>query len=134
MEQHEHTKYTKAALQIMLLRQRLAREEAENTELLDALQLAEEVLQRRCIEILQDKGEKVFLGSDPQQAEKILSACDAIDIDLLKLIIKGYRYFDIAEILHVSESTIKYRLKRIISISGFETRDEVIDVMKVFLS
>ena len=68
------------------------------------------------------------------QAEKILSACDAIDIDLLKLIIKGYRYFDIAEILHVSESTIKYRLKRIISISGFETRDEVIDVMKVFLS
>ena len=68
------------------------------------------------------------------QAEKILSACDAIDIDLLKLIIKGYRYFDTAEILHVSESTIKYRLKRIISISGFETRDEVIDVMKVFLS
>lgn len=68
------------------------------------------------------------------QAEKILSACDVIDIDLLKLIIKGYRYFDIAEILHVSESTIKYRLKRIISISGFETRDEVIDVMKVFLS
>ena len=34
----------------------------------------------------------------------------------------------------VGESTIKYRLKRIISISGFETRDEVIDVMKVFLS
>lgn len=76
MEQHEHTKYTKAALQIMLLRQRLAREEAENTELLDALQLAEEVLQQRCIEIMQDKGEKVFLGSDPQQAEKILSVME----------------------------------------------------------
>ena len=74
MEQHEHTKYTKAALQIMLLRQRLAREEAENTQLLDALQLAEEVLQRRCIEILQDKGKKVFLGTDPQQAEKIRAA------------------------------------------------------------
>lgn len=76
MEQHEHTKYTKAAIQIQLLRQRLAREEAENTELLDALQLAEEVLQQRCIEIMQDKGEKVFLGSDPQQAEKILSVME----------------------------------------------------------
>lgn len=68
------------------------------------------------------------------QAEKILSACDALDIDLLKLIIRGYRYFDIAEILHVSESTVKYRLKRIISISGFETRDEIIEVMRMFLT
>ena len=79
MEQHEHMKYTKAAIQILLLRQRLAREEAENTELLDALQLAEEVLQQRCIEIMQDKGEKVFLGSDPQQAEKILSVMEEHD-------------------------------------------------------
>lgn len=79
MEQHEHTKYTKAAIQIQLLRQRLAREEAENTQLLDALQLAEEVLQRRCIEILQDKGKKVFLGTDPQQAEKILSVMEEHD-------------------------------------------------------
>lgn len=79
MEQHEHMKYTKAALQNMLLRQRLAREEAENTQLLDALQLAEEVLQQRCIEIMQDKGKKVFLGSDPQQAEKILSVMEEHD-------------------------------------------------------
>lgn len=67
-------------------------------------------------------------------AEKVLSACDAIDIDLLKLIINGYKYFDIAEILHVSESTIKYRLKRIIQISELESRDEVIEVMKMFLN
>ncbi len=67
-------------------------------------------------------------------AEKILSTCDAIDIDLLKLIINGYKYFDIAEILHVSESTIKYRLKRIISIAGLNSREEVIEVMKMFLN
>lgn len=67
-------------------------------------------------------------------AEKILSACDAIDIDLLKLIINGYKYFDIAEILHVSESTIKYRLKRIIQIAELDSRDEVIDIMKMFLN
>lgn len=67
-------------------------------------------------------------------AEKILSACDAIDIDLLKLIINGYKYFDIAEILHVSESTIKYRLKRIIQISDLPSRDEVIEVMRMFLN
>ena len=67
-------------------------------------------------------------------AEKILSACDAIDIDMFKLIINGYKYFDIAEILHVSESTIKYRLKRILSISGLSTREEVIEVMKAFLN
>ena len=66
-------------------------------------------------------------------AEKIVSACDAIDIDILKLIIKGYRYFDIAEILHVSESTIKYRLKRLISIAEMETREEIIEIMKMFL-
>lgn len=84
-------------------------------------------------------GETSGFHSDPSvsrifQAEKILSACDAIDIDLLKLIIKGYKYFDIAEILHVSESTIKYRLKRIISIAGLSSRDEVIEVMRMFLS
>ena len=77
--------------------------------------------------------------SDPSisrifRAEKVLSACDAIDIDLLKLIIRGYKYFDIAEILHVSESTIKYRLKRIIQISGFSSRDEMMDIMKLFLN
>lgn len=66
-------------------------------------------------------------------AEKIVSACDAIDIDILKLIIKGYRYFDIAEILHVSESTIKYHLKRLISIAEMETREEIIEIMKMFL-
>ena len=67
-------------------------------------------------------------------AEKILSACDAIDIDLMKLIMNGYKYFDIAEILHVSESTIKYRLKRIISIAELDSRDEVIDIMRMFLN
>ncbi len=67
-------------------------------------------------------------------ADRILSACDAIDIDLLKLIINGYKYFDIAEILHVSESTIKYRLKRIIQIAELDSRDEVIDIMKMFLN
>ncbi|MBQ5390699.1 MAG: substrate-binding domain-containing protein [Clostridia bacterium] len=71
---------------------------------------------------------KIFL------AEEILSACDAVDIDMFKLIINGYKYFDIAEILHVSESTIKYRLKRIISLSGLSSRDEVIEVMKAFLN
>ena len=67
-------------------------------------------------------------------AEKILSACDAIDIDMFKLIINGHKYFDIAEILHVSESTIKYRLKRIISLSGLSSRDEVVEIMKAFLN
>ena len=67
-------------------------------------------------------------------AEKILSACDAIDMDMFKLILSGHKYFDIAEILHVSESTIKYRLKRIIALSGLSTRDEVIEVMQAFLN
>ena len=67
-------------------------------------------------------------------AEKILSACDAIDIDMFKLILNGYKYFDIAEILHVSESTIKYRLKRILAIAGLSTREEIIEVMKAFLN
>ncbi len=67
-------------------------------------------------------------------AEKILSACDAIDIDIFKLIINDYKYFDIAEILHVSESTIKYRLKRILSIAELSSRDEVIDILKAFLN
>lgn len=84
-------------------------------------------------------GTPVAFHSDPSVsriflAEKILAACDAIDIDLLKLIINGYKYFDIAEILHVSESTIKYRLKRIIQISTLSSRDEVIEIMRMFLN
>lgn len=67
------------------------------------------------------------------QAESILGSCDAVDMDILRLIIKGYPYFDIAEILHVSESTVKYRLKRLLTVSGFGTRDELLSAMKAFL-
>ncbi|MBQ9428680.1 MAG: substrate-binding domain-containing protein [Clostridia bacterium] len=65
-------------------------------------------------------------------AEKILSNCDVIDVDMLKLILKGYKYIDIADLLHVSESTVKYRLKRILTLTGLSDRDELVGIMEPF--
>ncbi|MBQ7661028.1 MAG: substrate-binding domain-containing protein [Clostridia bacterium] len=65
-------------------------------------------------------------------ADKILSNCDAIDVDMFKLILRGYKYIDIADMLHVSESTIKYRLKRILTLTGLADRDELVSIMEPF--
>ncbi|MFW6306894.1 MAG: response regulator [Bacillota bacterium] len=50
----------------------------------------------------------------------------ARQLDVIKLLVKGYTYMEIAEKLYVSESTIKYHMKKIKHKLGVGTRRDVI--------
>ena len=70
---------------------------------------------------------------DPQVHEmfrfkKLLARCDGLDIDILRELGAGSRYFDMAERLHTTENTIKYRLKRMMTLAGAQSRDELLQM------
>ena len=44
--------------------------------------------------------------------------CDDNDLEMLRLLLAGETYGKISEKLYMSESTVKYRIKRLISGSG----------------
>lgn len=67
-------------------------------------------------------------------AEKILSECDALDIEIMRGVNKGMKNADIAEMLHASESTVKYRLKRLVNLGSFASRSELIRIMASYLA
>ena len=66
-------------------------------------------------------------------AEMLLSKCDTLDLDILRAIEKKEKYIDIAERLHVSENTVKYRIKRLLNIVGFDSRSKLTALMSGFL-
>lgn len=53
-----------------------------------------------------------------QSFEKLLRLCDDNDLEMLRLLLAGETYGKISEKLYMSESTVKYRIKRLISGSG----------------
>lgn len=66
-------------------------------------------------------------------AEKVLSRCDIIDLQILGSILKKEHYNSIAEKLHVSENTVKYRIKRLMSAAGLDSRESLISLLRVYL-
>ena len=67
-------------------------------------------------------------------AEYLLKKCDTIDMDIMKALLSKEKYIDIAEKLHVSESTVKYRIKRLLSFAKLNSRYELTDLMKTYLT
>ncbi len=59
--------------------------------------------------------------------EKFFTQLEDVDIDILKCIKSNMRYIDIAEKVYTSESTIKYRIKRMLNICKIENRDELLE-------
>jgi len=66
-------------------------------------------------------------------AEKILAECDALDIEIMRGVARGMKNADIAELLHASESTVKYRLKRLVSIGNLASRADLMSIMETYL-
>ena len=62
-------------------------------------------------------------------AEKIIAECDELDIEILRMLRAGRRNSDIAETLHASESTVKYRLKRLLNFAGLASRSELLSIL-----
>ncbi len=57
--------------------------------------------------------------------EKALSASEGCDTDILQRVLSGKSYAAIAEELFISENTVKYRLRRLLRVGGFESLGEL---------
>lgn len=58
--------------------------------------------------------------------EKLFSNCDALDLSILRCISEGKSYSRISQELYTTEYTVKYRLKRILSLTHIQTRRELL--------
>ena len=66
--------------------------------------------------------------------EELISHCDPLDFDILKGIFRRAKYTSLAEQLHSSENTIKYRVKRMIKLAHKENRDELLALLAEYLT
>ena len=65
-------------------------------------------------------------------AENILAECDKTDIQILKMLANGNIYDDIAEKCFLSKGSIKYRIKKLLAVSGAKNKKEMLDIMSDF--
>lgn len=65
--------------------------------------------------------------------ENLLSNCDNINISIIKLLSCGATYEHIAEELDMPVSSVKLRLKNIITIFGVSSRKELVHIFKKYL-
>lgn len=76
---------------------------------------------------------------DPQVPEvfrlkALLSSMDSLDFDILSELLLCKRYVDISDTLHTTDSTIKYRLKRMMHNANVSSRDELLHSIKYLFS
>ncbi|MDW7655891.1 MAG: substrate-binding domain-containing protein [Bacillota bacterium] len=81
-----------------------------------------------------EKSNPVPFYNDPDvvdvlNIEYFISRCDDIDVNILKGIAKNMKYFDLADELHISENTVKYRVKRMLGHANLESREQLIDLL-----
>lgn len=74
-------------------------------------------------------------------AEHVLEKCDSLDLEIMKSLINKEKYIDIADKLHVSENTVKYRIKLLLNFckarkqkQAHRAYERVSNVKKSFLS
>ena len=67
-------------------------------------------------------------------AERLLEKCDSLDLEIMRSLLKKEKYIDIADKLHVSENTVKYRIKRLLNFAHLDSRGKLTELMKSYLS
>jgi len=67
-------------------------------------------------------------------AEQVLDKCDSLDLEIMKSLLNKEKYIDIADKLHISENTVKYRIRRLLNFAKLESRSELTELMKSYLS
>lgn len=70
---------------------------------------------------------------DILKIENLLNQCDDIDISILHGIADQQVYIDLADALHVSENTIKYRVKKMMRITDLDTREGLMKLLSQYL-
>lgn len=66
--------------------------------------------------------------------EKCLASCDIIDARLIKGIIAGTTYPQLAEELYIADGTLRYRLERIFRVLGISSRKELTALLSKYMS
>ncbi len=70
--------------------------------------------------------------SDLMYIDKLIEKCDDTDKQILRLLLSGDTYFDIAEACHIAEQSVKYRVKQYIEICRLKNRKELIGLLKEY--
>ena len=65
--------------------------------------------------------------------ERLLNVCDALDRQILRRTLMGESYEDVAERCFINVSTVKYRLRKMIGISGAESRTDLMRIVRRYL-
>ncbi len=66
-------------------------------------------------------------------SEQVLEKCDSLDLEIMRSLVSREKYIDIADRLHVSENTVKYRIKRLLTFAKLESRNQLTELMKDYL-
>ena len=66
--------------------------------------------------------------------EKTLQMCDEIDLRIISGILSHQSYSNIAAKTYVSESVVKYRIKRLLNISGYSKSDQLREIFYKYIS
>lgn len=64
--------------------------------------------------------------------EKLLCRCDHVDKQIINFLLQKRNYDEIGELCFLSESSVKYRIRRIIEDCGFESKDEMLRIAKKY--
>ena len=68
-----------------------------------------------------------------QALEKLLRNCDDIDFKIISGLLKGKPYIKIGDSLYISESSVKYRIKRLLTDSGIESTAKMLELYKKYI-
>ena len=65
--------------------------------------------------------------------EKLLNISDKTDIQIIKFVMSGLTYSEIADKLYMSTNGIKYKLKSMYEICGANSKNEFVDLIKKYI-
>lgn len=68
-----------------------------------------------------------------QALEKLLRACDNTDFMIIDNLLANEPYSKIGDLLYMSESSVKYRIKRMLNSSGIETPSKILELYTKYL-
>ncbi len=64
--------------------------------------------------------------------DNLLKHCDELDIQILRLVLDGKNYAEISEKCFISESSVKYRAKKFLEITGKVSKQELVKSLKEY--
>ena len=71
--------------------------------------------------------------SDMMRIEALLGECGPLDLQLLRLLLQGVAYERISEQCFLTESTVKYRVKKMVDTCGVRSRAQMCALLKQYL-